>query len=154
MELHPLNSPLGAIVSGINICQSMNSEQTAFIERALADYGVLVFKEQFISEEDQLLFTKSFGDHHNSNLFSKSKDIDSPSSSVVHRGKNDFVDYWTDGPKFKNVKKPSNWHNSLQKEEIEPKIKNQFTRTEQNWLNSQIIRLKNSVNSSFENSNL
>lgn len=103
MELQPLNAPLGAVITGINICQSMNSEQTTFIEKALADYGMVVFKEQFISEEDQLLFTKSFGDHKNSNLFSQSKKINAPSREVIHRGENDFVDYWTDGPKFKNL---------------------------------------------------
>lgn len=104
MELHPLNSPLGAVITGIDICQSVNSEQRIFIEKALADYGMVVFKEQFISEEQQLQFTKSFGDHHNSNLYAKAKKINAPSSNAVtHRGENDFVDYWTDGPKFKNV---------------------------------------------------
>lgn len=103
MEIRPLDSPLGAIVSNINICQRLDSIETAKIEKALADYGVVIFKDQFIDEEEQLRFTKSFGDHKNSNLYAKFNKVSAPGEEVIHRGENDFVDYWTDGPKFKNI---------------------------------------------------
>lgn len=48
-------------VTGINICAPLTSEQVAAIETGMDDYAVLVFPDQPMTDDQQIEFTKNFG---------------------------------------------------------------------------------------------
>lgn len=102
MNILPFPLPLGAEVKNISLRNALAADTVESLEKALADYGVLVFRQQHLTEDEQVEFTKHFGDNKNSNILREEEPIDNPSDKVVHRGKQDYVDYWTDGPKFGN----------------------------------------------------
>ena len=48
-------------VTGINICAPLTSEQVAVIEKGIDDYAVLTFPGQPLTDEQQVAFTRNFG---------------------------------------------------------------------------------------------
>src|SRR5947209_5358144 len=57
-SLHPT---LGAEVRGVDLTRAVTPEVFAEIEAAFDRYGILVFPEQLLSDEQQLAFSKLFG---------------------------------------------------------------------------------------------
>ena len=57
-KLHPL---FVGEVSGVDLCQPVDAKTRDAIVRAWDEYGVLVFRDQDISDEQQMAFTESFG---------------------------------------------------------------------------------------------
>ena len=60
VQLKPLQ-PLAAEASGIDISKPLNSEQVRAIEQAMDTHAVLVFRDQPLTEDQQIGFAKSFG---------------------------------------------------------------------------------------------
>ena len=52
----------GAVVTGVDLRQPLRPEDRARIEQAIDRYAVLVFRDQDITNEQQLAFTREFGD--------------------------------------------------------------------------------------------
>ena len=61
-ELRKLHDVFVAEVGGIDLTRPTCSNDIAFVEAAIAEYAVLVFRDQRITDEQQLAFSRSFGD--------------------------------------------------------------------------------------------
>jgi hypothetical protein len=61
IELTPLHSCLGAEVRGVDLTRPVIPEVFAEIEVAFNRYGILVFPEQPVTDEQQLAFSRLFG---------------------------------------------------------------------------------------------
>ena len=60
-EILPLNAPLGAEVVGLDLAKPVSSEDFARIHRAHLDHHVLVFRDQRITPDQQVEFSRRFG---------------------------------------------------------------------------------------------
>lgn len=60
MKIAPVDATLGAIVDDVDLASISNSEFDK-IEGAWHEFGVLVFKDQHLSDADHLAFSKRFG---------------------------------------------------------------------------------------------
>jgi alpha-ketoglutarate-dependent 2,4-dichlorophenoxyacetate dioxygenase len=63
-QLHPV---FVGEVSGVDCRRPLDPEEVAAIEAGMDEYGVLVFREQQISDAEQLAFTRHFGELENYN---------------------------------------------------------------------------------------
>jgi len=61
IEVTPLHPNLGAEVRGVDLTRPMMPEIFAEIEAAFHHYGILIFPEQPVSDEEQLAFSRLFG---------------------------------------------------------------------------------------------
>jgi alpha-ketoglutarate-dependent 2,4-dichlorophenoxyacetate dioxygenase len=61
IEVTPLHPTLGAEVRCVDLSRPMMSEIFAEIEAAFRHYGILVFPEQPVTDEQQLAFSRLFG---------------------------------------------------------------------------------------------
>ena len=66
LELRPLHPLFAAEVRGFDTRAAMSAASTAFVEQAIARHAVLVFKDQVISDEQQVAFSQAFGTLHKS----------------------------------------------------------------------------------------
>lgn len=62
LEFIPTNEGLGLEVPGIDLRSQPSEEAVELLKLKLAESGVLVFRNQDLSEEDQLSFTRAFGE--------------------------------------------------------------------------------------------
>jgi alpha-ketoglutarate-dependent 2,4-dichlorophenoxyacetate dioxygenase len=65
LTIRPLHPLFVGEVSGIDLTQSLPAEQIAAIHTAMDQYAVLVFHQQNLSNEEQIVFTKSLGNLEN-----------------------------------------------------------------------------------------
>jgi len=61
IRFEPIGATFGARVTGAHLKQGIRPEDVATIEDALARYGVLVFGEQSIGDDEQQAFIQQFG---------------------------------------------------------------------------------------------
>ncbi|MGE0416443.1 MAG: TauD/TfdA dioxygenase family protein [Acetobacteraceae bacterium] len=61
MKIRPLHPVLAAEVTGIDLGAELPSQTIAAIEAAIAEHAVLVFRDQRITDEEQLAFSRRFG---------------------------------------------------------------------------------------------
>ncbi|MED5606260.1 MULTISPECIES: taurine dioxygenase [Pseudomonas] len=64
LTLEPLSPALGAVVSGIDLRQSLDDAQQQAIEQALLTHQVLFFRDQPLTPQQQAAFAARFGDLH------------------------------------------------------------------------------------------
>ena len=57
-----INDNLGIIIEGIDLSETLSNENFSKINNLFFDNHIIIFKNQKLKEEDQLLFTKKFGD--------------------------------------------------------------------------------------------
>jgi alpha-ketoglutarate-dependent 2,4-dichlorophenoxyacetate dioxygenase len=62
ISLRPLHSAFVAEVSGIDLTRPLPAQTIAEIEAAIAQHAILVFRDQRISDDQQLDFSRCFGD--------------------------------------------------------------------------------------------
>ncbi len=62
IEVIPTGGALGAEIKGVDVSQSFSPAVSAAVHQALLDHCVLYFRDQHISEEDQVRFTRYFGE--------------------------------------------------------------------------------------------
>ncbi|MHB0766172.1 TauD/TfdA dioxygenase family protein [Stutzerimonas sp. NM35] len=60
-QVLPFDAPLGAEIVGLNLAQPLNDADFARIHQAHLDHGLLVFREQRITPEQQIAFSRRFG---------------------------------------------------------------------------------------------
>ena len=61
IELTPLHPTLGVELRGVDLARPVTPEVFAEIEAAFHRYGILVFPEQPLTDEQQLAFSRLFG---------------------------------------------------------------------------------------------
>jgi alpha-ketoglutarate-dependent 2,4-dichlorophenoxyacetate dioxygenase len=61
LSLTPLTPGFAAIASGIDISKPLSPEEVQAIEKAMDDYGVLVFRNQPMEQSEQIRYAQSFG---------------------------------------------------------------------------------------------
>jgi alpha-ketoglutarate-dependent 2,4-dichlorophenoxyacetate dioxygenase len=61
IQIAPFNTDFVATVSGIDLSQPLNDSECLAIERAIWEYGVLIFRGQPLTPDEQLAFARSFG---------------------------------------------------------------------------------------------
>lgn len=61
LEIRPFDAPLGAEVLGLDLRRPLDAESFARIHRAHLDHHVLVFRDQRISPQQQVNFSRRFG---------------------------------------------------------------------------------------------
>ena len=61
MKVVPTGGALGAEIQGVDLTNGLDDETVAHIRQALLDYCVIYFRDQGLSEEDQIRFTNYFG---------------------------------------------------------------------------------------------
>lgn len=61
IEFNPLNARLGAEVIGVDLSTPLSDVDRSSIERAIDEYAVLVFRDQPLTQEQQVSLAQSFG---------------------------------------------------------------------------------------------
>ena len=61
MDIVPSDAALGAEIRDLDLSLHLSEEQVVDLHTALLDHGVLVFRDQHITDEDQVRFTRYFG---------------------------------------------------------------------------------------------
>lgn len=79
--VEPLDAPLGARVTGIDLRQPVEAEAFDAIHRAWLDHQVLIFPDQEFDADEQVRFSKMFGE-----LGRRKRKIARPEASDVHPG--------------------------------------------------------------------
>ena len=90
-QLHPA---FAAEVSGIDCRTALGSDEVAAIEAGMDQYAVLVFPDQDITDEQQLAFTRHFGELEN---YATGGHIRKRSDSRLGAGMADFSNLDKDG---------------------------------------------------------
>jgi alpha-ketoglutarate-dependent 2,4-dichlorophenoxyacetate dioxygenase len=80
-------------VSGVDLTQAMSPEAVAAIEAGMDKYAVLVFRDQAVSDEQQMEFTRNFGAIENARGGNVTKDED----KRLANGMNDVSNLGKDG---------------------------------------------------------
>ena len=65
LSIQPIRPHFAAKASGVDLRMKISSADVATIDAGMDRYGVLVFPDQRISDEEQLAFTKNFGEIEN-----------------------------------------------------------------------------------------
>jgi len=60
-DVRPFDGSVGAEIVGLDLSQALNAEDFARIHRAHLDHHVVVFRDQRISPEQQIAFSRRFG---------------------------------------------------------------------------------------------
>ena len=61
IEIQPATSNIGAYVSGIDLARPLDAESVSTIESALVEHLVLFFRDQTLTQDEQISFTRNFG---------------------------------------------------------------------------------------------
>ncbi len=61
VSIHPFDSALGAEVRGIDLSRSMDGDSFAIVRDAYEEYSVLLFRDQELTPEQHIDFTRRFG---------------------------------------------------------------------------------------------
>jgi alpha-ketoglutarate-dependent 2,4-dichlorophenoxyacetate dioxygenase len=62
ISVRPLHDVFTAEVGGVDLTRPLSREDVAAIETAIAEHAVLVFRDQRITDDQQLAFSRCFGD--------------------------------------------------------------------------------------------
>lgn len=61
LSIRPVTAIIGATISGVDLSKPLDEETRAAIEAALTQHHVLFFRDQDISQEEQIAFARQFG---------------------------------------------------------------------------------------------
>ena len=74
IKLAPASPAVGAFVEGVDLSQPLDGPVLADLERAHADYGVLFFRDQQLSEEQHVALAEQFGEINVNRFFTPVND--------------------------------------------------------------------------------
>jgi taurine dioxygenase len=83
LTVEPLDAPLGARVTGIDLRQSVEAEAFDAIYRAWMDHQVLIFPGQEIDEADQIRFSLMFGEMPTRDRYEGRNEKDTGDKSIM-----------------------------------------------------------------------
>jgi taurine dioxygenase len=61
LTVTPFDAPLGAEITGIDLCTDLNDDSFPVIEKAWHDYGVVIIRDQNLGKKDQLALANRLG---------------------------------------------------------------------------------------------
>ncbi|MEQ8194924.1 MAG: TauD/TfdA family dioxygenase [Rhodospirillales bacterium] len=61
MDVRPCTAVLGAEILGVDVAHDLDADTFAAVERAYDDFGVIFFRDQTVSPERQIAFSRRFG---------------------------------------------------------------------------------------------
>jgi taurine dioxygenase len=61
LDIRPITPLIGAEIYGVDLTKPLDEATIAGIEQAILDWKVIAFRDQFVSDEDQLRFGRYFG---------------------------------------------------------------------------------------------
>ena len=93
VAIRPLHPVFVGEVSGVDLSQPVSREDVAAIEAGMDKYAVLVFRDQAVSDEEQMQFTRNFGGIENARGGNVTKDED----RRLATGMNDVSNLGKDG---------------------------------------------------------
>jgi taurine dioxygenase len=106
LEIVPAGATLAAEIRGVDLAQPLGDDVFAAIERAYDDYGVVFFRNQRITPQQQVALTRRFGDIE-FNIFGERWSVPGCPEIVV-------VSNVTDGGKPIGVRRAGeNWHSDM-----------------------------------------
>lgn len=62
IKIRPLHEHVGGEVSGVDLCKPLTSDEVEMIEAGMDRHAVLVFHDQQLTDEQQVAFTRHFGE--------------------------------------------------------------------------------------------
>ena len=62
LKVQPLNPDFVAQVTGLDLREPLDADTVSSVNDAINRYAVLVFPGQFITDEQQVAFSRNFGD--------------------------------------------------------------------------------------------
>src|SRR5580698_2707684 len=62
MQISPVQNGFAGEVTGVSLCEPLTHDQVADIERGMDDYAVLTFPDQPLADEQQVEFSRNFGE--------------------------------------------------------------------------------------------
>ena len=65
VSIQPITDQFGGVVSGVDLEKPLTPDDVAAIEAGMTKYAVLAFNGQDLSDEQQIAFSKNFGDIEN-----------------------------------------------------------------------------------------
>ena len=65
VSLSPITEQFGAVVSGVDLGRPLTPDEVAAIDSGMDQYAVLVFNGQDLTDEQQVAFSKNFGEMEN-----------------------------------------------------------------------------------------
>jgi alpha-ketoglutarate-dependent 2,4-dichlorophenoxyacetate dioxygenase len=80
IEITPLHPVFAGKVAGIDTAQKLTPAEVAAIEAAMDRYAVLVFRDQRLTDEQQLAFSQAFGELE----FTNGTGISKPGEQRLH----------------------------------------------------------------------
>jgi taurine dioxygenase len=104
VDLEPLDAPLGARVHGLDPRAGLSAEEVEALKKALAEFGVVVFSQTDLSEEQQVAFAEALGEtevpwlrrgEDNSMRLAEEKP-----GRPGYSGRHPSCHYWTNGPGY------------------------------------------------------
>jgi alpha-ketoglutarate-dependent taurine dioxygenase len=86
VQVTPLSGWTGALIGGVDLTETLDTQQVAEIRAALLKWKVVFFRDQFISHDDHLRFARAFGDPTPAHpLFDSIPDPDYPTIYPIFR---------------------------------------------------------------------
>ena len=61
LKVIPTGQPLGAEIFGLDLTRSLSRASISSLRQALLDYSLIFFRNQSLSEQNQVDFTRYFG---------------------------------------------------------------------------------------------
>ena len=90
LTIHNMSPACGGIVEGVDLSRELSSRQFDQIHDALLDRTVLVFRDQDLTKDQQVAFSRWFGDPQPSDISGFEKDHEHPEI--------DLLEYDADNP--------------------------------------------------------
>src|SRR5919106_2774055 len=94
LSIHQIHPVFVGEVSGVDITKPLSREDIAAIEAGMAQYAVLVFHDQQLTDEQQMAFSRNFGLLENA----RGGNITKPADKRLPEGMNDVSNLGRDGP--------------------------------------------------------
>jgi alpha-ketoglutarate-dependent 2,4-dichlorophenoxyacetate dioxygenase len=93
VTIRPLEPAIAGEVSGVDISKALSREEVAAIEAGMDKHAVLVFRDQSLSDEQQMAFTRNFGAIEDA----RGGNVTKPEDKRLATGMNDVSNLGKDG---------------------------------------------------------
>ena len=83
MKLRRLSNALGAEIQGVDLGKTLSNSEFDQIHQAFLDHGILLFRDQEITREQHIAFSRRFGELDNHDSLPRDRHPDYPELLLV-----------------------------------------------------------------------